>query len=93
MMPKTEVTVMLEFELIIEKDARKFFDKHEDVLQRYKDSLREYLTGKHPERIDIKILEGKQNKYYRMKLGKWRIIFIITGDTVRIIDTLLAGSR
>ena len=46
----------------------------------------------HPESIDIKLLQDKQGEYYRMRLGKWRVIFTIDRNVI-IVNTLEAGSR
>ena len=74
------------------KSADKFFEAHRDIRERYESSLKELQKGEHPESIDIKLLQGKQGEYYRMRLGKWRVIFTIDRNVI-IVNTLEAGSR
>ena len=62
------------YEIQYEKTAEKFFRKHEDIRRQYIQEIAEFLVGDHPERVDVKILSGKRNKYYRMRIGDWRII-------------------
>jgi len=75
-----------------EKPAHKFFEKHKDLQERYEASIKELHRGEHPERVDIKLLEGKQGEYFRMRLGKWRVIFTVDRNII-IVNTLEAGSR
>ena len=77
-----------------EKDADKFFEKHEKLRERYKALTEEFFTGEHPEKVDVKPIEGKQGEYYRMRLGKWRVIFSYDEEKmIIIVDTIMAGSR
>ena len=62
------------YEIQYEKTAEKFFRKHEDIRRQNIQEIAEFLVGDHPERVDVKILSGKRNKYYRMRIGDWRII-------------------
>ncbi len=88
------VTVNLSVDIRYEKDADKFFEKHEDVRKRYEDSLKEFLIGEHPERINVKTIAGKKDKYYRMRLGKWRVIFTYDEEIMLIVvNSIMAGSR
>ncbi|MBQ6001926.1 MAG: type II toxin-antitoxin system RelE/ParE family toxin [Synergistaceae bacterium] len=74
-----------------EKSAEKFFAKHEDIRAQYIDSLSEWLDN--PERVDVKTIRGKRGKYYRMRIGGWRVIFSVVNGNVIVINTILAGSR
>ncbi|MBR2207932.1 MAG: hypothetical protein IJ859_03890 [Synergistaceae bacterium] len=77
-----------------EKDAKKFFDKHKDIQRQYEVSAEEFFTGEHPEKIDVKPIKGKQGEYYRMRLGKWRVIFTYDEELmVVIVNSIMAGSR
>ena len=51
------------------------------------------LAGEHPETIDVKRIRGKRNDYYRIRLGKWRVVYGIINGKIVVITTLLAGSR
>ena len=81
------------YEIQYEKTAEKFFRKHEDIRRQYIQEIAEFLVGDHPERVDVKILSGKRNKYYRMRIGDWRIVFSIINGKIIVINTVLAGSR
>lgn len=81
------------YEVEFKKPAEKFFRKHEDVREAYVNLLWELYCGEHPEKVDIKTINGKKRIYYRLRLGDWRIIYTVEGDKIIIINTLLAGSR
>ena len=83
------------FEYVIQytKAANKFFRTHEEVRNQYEETIRELLTGNHPEAPDIKRIRGKRNDYYRMRLGDYRVIYAVIHGRIVVIDTLLAGTR
>ena len=81
------------YKIQYEKSAEKFFSNHEDIRRLCIQEIAEFLVGDHPERVDIKTLSGKRNKYYRMRIGDWRIIFSIINGKIVVINTILAGSR
>ena len=51
------------------------------------------LTGDHPEAIDCKRIKAKHADYYRIRIGKYRVIYTIIGRQIVVVNTLLAGSR
>ncbi len=75
------------------KAADKFFRRHEDVKTAYIQALREVMTGEHPERVDLKRIQGKHHVYYRIRIGDWRVVYAVIDGKVIVIQTLLAGSR
>ncbi len=75
------------------KAADKFFFDHEDVRTQYESAIRELLTGDHPEAIDCKRIKAKHADYYRIRIGKYRVIYTIIGRQIVVVNTLLAGSR
>ena len=81
------------YDVKYEKTAEKFFKKHEDVRKKYIKELNELFNGNNPERVNVKVLKGKKNEYYRMRIGEWRVIFSIVDGVVVVINTVLAGSR
>jgi len=88
------VNVEMKVRVRYDKDAEKFFKKHEDVRKRYKNLVEELFTGEHPEKVDVKPIEGKQGEYYRMRLGKWRVIFTYDEENMTIlVNAIYAGSR
>ena len=81
------------YEIRYSKAAMKFFQAHEDIKQQYCINIKKVLTGDHPESVDIKRIKGKQNDYYRMRIGGYRVIYAVINGKIVVIDTLLAGSR
>ena len=81
------------YDIQYEKAAEKFFIKHENIRQQYIEGLNELFTGSNPERVDVKTIKGKRNKYYRMRIGEWRVIFSIVDGDIVVINTIHAGSR
>ncbi len=79
--------------IVYEKAADKFFKVHEDLRTQYEEAVKEFYNGEHPERIDVKTLRGKKGEYYRLRLGKWRVLYTTIEDTIFVINTLMAGSR
>ena len=79
--------------IVYTKAADKFFHLHEDVREEYESAVRELLVGDHPERVDVKRIKGNRNDYYRIRTGKWRVIYTIAGGQIVVVTALLAGSR
>ncbi len=75
------------------KVAAKFFEEHEDVKDRYREALKEWLIGEHPEKSAIKRIKGKRSSYYRMRPGNYRVIFAIIHGQIIVVNTVSAGSR
>ena len=73
------------------KKSKKFFVKHIDIRDTFELNIISYINeGK--QNIDIKNLNGN-NFYYRMRIGKYRIIYMIINQEVVIINVINAGSR
>ena len=83
----------LEYVIEYKRPAEKFFRKHEAVREEYVNLLWELFCGEHPEKVDVKTIKGKKGLYYRLRLGDWRVIYMIEQDRVIVVNTLLAGSR
>ena len=81
------------YEIQYTKVAEKFFKKHEDVRKEYEDSIRELLVGEHPENVDVKRINGKNNAYYRIRLGNWRVVYTVIKGRIVVVRTVLAGPR
>ena len=84
---------ILEYVIDYKKPAEKFFRKHEDIRQEYESDLRIFLADQSSARVDVKTIKGKKSEYYRMRIGSWRVIFMITEGQITVINTLNAGSR
>lgn len=81
------------YEIQYTKAADKFLKDHEDVRKQYEQAVRKLLTADHPEQVDAKIIKGKRNDYYRIRLGRYRIVYALINGRIVVITTLLAGSR
>lgn len=84
---------ILEYVIDYKKPAEKFFKKHEDIRKEYESDLRIFLADQSSARVDVKTIKGKNSEYYRMRIGSWRVIFMIAEGQITVINTLLAGSR
>ena len=73
--------------------ADKFFRRHETVRKKYRAAIIAWVTGDHPEKIDIKKISGKRNDYFRMRIGEYRVIYTIINGKIVVVNTLIAGSR
>ncbi|MBQ6971175.1 MAG: hypothetical protein IJP86_02340 [Synergistaceae bacterium] len=82
-----------EYDIDYKKPAEKFFRKHEDVRQKYEADLAVFLTDESSARVDVKNIKGKRCEYYRMRIGSWRVIFMIADGKITVVNTILAGSR
>ena len=75
------------------KSTAKFFKLHEDVKAEFVEAFRELLIGEHPESVDYKRLKGKFSRYYRLRLGEYRVVFTYIDGQIVIVEVILAGSR
>ncbi|MCR5138208.1 MAG: type II toxin-antitoxin system RelE/ParE family toxin [Oscillospiraceae bacterium] len=81
------------YEIRYAKAAEKFFTTHEEIREQFEESIRELLSGEHPEQVDVKRIRGKRNDYYRIRLGEYRVVYAVINGTIVVIHTLLAGPR
>ncbi len=81
------------YEIQYTKAADKFLKTHENVREQYKTAIKELLAGDHPEKVDVKRIQGKRNDYYRISLGEYRVVYAIINGKIVVICTLLAGVR
>ena len=88
-----DINKELSYEIQYTKTAEKFFRSHEAVRTEYCDAIRELIVGEHPEKVDIKRIQGKDNVYYRIRLGRWRVIYTVIDGNILVIKTVLAGSE
>ena len=81
------------YEIQYTKAADKFFQRHENIRTQFEDAIRELICGDHPDRIDVKIIRGSRAEYYRIRLGRYRVIYTLINGKVIVVVTLLAGAR
>lgn len=81
------------YEITYTKAAEKFFCTHEKIREQYIQSIREILVGDNPSRVDVKRLKATHSEYYRMRIGKYRVIYTIIKGKIVVINTIYAGSR
>ena len=90
-MSKTAST-LLEYCIEYTSAADKFFRKHEKIRERYRRAVRDLITG-HPENVDVKKIKGAAGDLYRIRIGKYRVIYTVIGGKIIVIRTIAAGSR
>ncbi len=79
-------------EILYTKAADKFFRKNERVRRQYEDAVLELMFGDHPEKVDVKKIKGQGNTYYRIRIGRYRVIYAVINGKVVVVKTILAGS-
>lgn len=84
---------MSQIEVVYAKKADKFFKQHENVRKTFKENIKKRIERDHPESVDVQRLQGKQEDYYRMRIGAYRVIYTVTDGEVVVVCALLAGSR
>lgn len=79
------------YKLLVSKTFQKKFNQLEENIQ---NSIRKTLKEleKDPflsrSKCDIKLLKDTQPKKYRLRIGEYRIIYVIESEKVKIIDLL-----
>ena len=81
------------YEIQYTKAADKFFQRHENIRTQFEDAIRELLCGDHPDRLDVKRIRSSRAEYYRIRLGRYRVIYTLINGKVIVVVTLLAGAR
>ena len=81
------------YEILYTKAADKFLKTHEDVRQKYEANMRKLIIGDHPESVDVKRIQGKKTRYFRIRLGGYRVVYTVINGKIVVVTTLLAGSR
>ena len=71
--------------------ANKFFIKHLEVRDIFERNIIDYLKN-NKNNIDIKKLKGN-DFYYRMRIGKYRIIYMVINQEIVIVKVISASSR
>jgi len=81
----------LTFKIFLEKTAKRQIEKlDKEIMRRILESLRELEKG-FSARLDIKKLKGYDN-HYRIRVGNYRIMFVIESGTVYIYDVSIRGN-
>ncbi len=79
------------FKIFLEKTAKRQIKKlDKEIMRRILESLRELEKG-FSARLDIKKLKGYDN-HYRIRVGNYRIMFVIESGTVYIYDVSIRGN-
>ncbi|MBO7451576.1 MAG: type II toxin-antitoxin system RelE/ParE family toxin [Clostridiales bacterium] len=81
----------MEYVIQYVKTADKYLCKHEDLRTHFETAIRAKMCGENLEQIDIKEIKGKRNSYYRMRIGKYRIVYAIINGKLIVVRVLLAG--
>lgn len=80
----------MEIEYRYTKQVFKFFIKHQEVENKFKENIKAVLRGDN--NIDIKMLKGMKD-IMRMRIQDYRVIYKIENGDIVIIDVVMAGNR
>lgn len=75
------------------KPANKFLLKHEEIRERFKDSIMKILNKDNPEQVNDKKLKGRFAGYSRIAIGSYRIIYKVENGEIIVVNVAYAGSR
>ncbi len=82
---------MTKFNVLISETARRQLDSlHPDMRAQLKKKLRKLEEDPYRPRpkVDIKRLKGPKKDYYRLRIGNYRMIYIVDGSKVKIAKIL-----
>lgn len=82
----------IEYEIEYTRAADKFLNTHEDVRTRYEEAIKKLMAGDR-EGVDVREIAGKRTKYYRIRIGGYRVVYTTLRDGIIVVITVLAGSR
>lgn len=82
---------MINNEVIINYSSKadKFLSKHQDIKNGFKENIVKMINGI---KVDVKELQGYKN-IYRMRIGKYRVVYMILNSEITIVNVITAGSR
>lgn len=80
----------MEIEYRYTKQVLKFFIKHQEVENKFKENIKTLLEGN--TNINIKMLKGMKD-IMRMRIQAYRVIYKVENGEIVIIDVLMAGNR
>lgn len=82
---------MKKLRIVVHKRAEKFFKKHNEIKEKFKNNIIEKI--KFNKEVDIRKLVGYED-LYRMRIGQFRVIYRVTEDNLLIIiEVENAGAR
>lgn len=81
------------YEIHYTRAADKFFIKHEKIRDEYESAIKKLFKEESYEKVDIKRIKGNKSIYYRIRIGKYRVIFTVINGKIVVVKTILAGSR
>lgn len=73
--------------------ATKFLRKHDTIRAKFEHLIWRLINHINPEQINVKRLHGNMEKYSRIAIGGYRVIYEIKNGEIIIVDVVLAGSR
>lgn len=85
------ITTNAEISFEYSSQADKFFVKHEKIREKFETNICSLYAGN--KNINIKIIKGIKETFYRMKINDYRVIFRVIDKEIIIIDSILAGNR
>ena len=77
------------YELLLTKDAQRFYEKADSVLVKKINRCFELLKKNPSDHPNIKPLKGPLSGYFRYRLGDWRIVYRIEERKKQVIILLI----
>lgn len=80
------------YKVELHKEVRKFLQKHEDLRAKIVQNLELIAQNPYNTTLDIVKLQG-QNNHYRLRVGKYRVLYEVRDGEILIIYAYKADSR
>jgi len=81
------------YELLLTKDAQRFYEKADSVLIKKINRCLELLKNNPSDHPNIKSLKGPLDGYYRCRLGDWRVVYRIEEIKKQVIILLIVHRK
>jgi len=81
------------YEILLTRDARKFYEQADPVLARRINRCFERLSENPFEHPNIRALKGPFSGHYRYRMGDWRVIYRVELDKEQVIVLLIVHRK
>lgn len=82
----------MKYEVQTSKEFDKFLDKHRTLVPKILNTLESLAQNPYENTLDIKKIQGKE-KHFRLRVGKYRILYELIENQLFIIYAYRADSR
>jgi mRNA interferase RelE/StbE len=77
------------YEILLTKDAQRFYEKADTVLVKKMNRCFEQLTNNPSDHSNIKSLKGQLAGHYRYRLGDWRVVYRVEEQKKQVVILLI----